>query len=443
MKLRAKVLLGSIGTTVAALLTLGTILATALWENINRQVELRAQAFLAALAVASTGPLSTGRIDELDSLLHALLESNLEVLDLDFAAVLDSDGRVVGHTDQAQYGQRPSSPFLERAKASSEIVMEATKERLLVARPIVTRVPGYPGIRWGTAVVGVATGPIKSEILKVLLRASITIIVIVVMAALLLSFSLQHQVLNPLKGLTKAAQEFASGNMAARIPLAPGQKSPDEVQALAHTFNRMAGQIALHTEQLEERIRQRTRELEEANRKLEEMARTDVLTGLFNRRTFDEQLRLEIMRSKRSGLPLSLLMLDVDHFKHYNDTHGHQAGDKVLREIGQILKQRLRATDYPCRYGGEEFAVILPDVPYEDALKLAEEVRLLVEAHPFDHEETQPGGKLTVSIGVATYPGHGRDEASLIEAADRALYLAKERGRNRVCGASLFPPSSP
>ncbi|MGQ9823932.1 MAG: diguanylate cyclase [Desulfotomaculales bacterium] len=164
-------------------------------------------------------------------------------------------------------------------------------------------------------------------------------------------------------------------------------------------------------------------------------ASKDPLTGLDNRRQLMEALRNELRRAVRYCTPLSLLMLDVDHFKAYNDTHGHPAGDEVLRRLARLLEQNIRTYDRVARYGGEEFVVLLPHTDPKGAFAVAEKLRLLVERTSFPGEETQPEGRLTVSIGVASFPDHASQEDALLAAADRALYAAKAAGRNRVAAA--------
>lgn len=183
--------------------------------------------------------------------------------------------------------------------------------------------------------------------------------------------------------------------------------------------------------ELEAKIHERTHELAEANARLAQLAVTDGLTGLYNHRHLHERLTLEVERSQRSGLPLSLLMLDVDHFKQFNDTFGHPAGDEVLRQLARVLTDTRRANDVVARYGGEEFAVILVDTAKFTAAKVAERVRERVIAHDFS-DAAQKAGKISVSIGVATFAEDGSDAEALVRSADTALYAAKRAGRNRV-----------
>ena len=174
-------------------------------------------------------------------------------------------------------------------------------------------------------------------------------------------------------------------------------------------------------------------ELRTLQAQLREQATRDPLTGLYNRRYLEETLRRELDRAGREGHPLSILMVDVDHFKRLNDTYGHPAGDEVLRTLGRLLQHHARSSDIPCRYGGEEFLVVLPDMPLEAARKRAELVR-----QDFADLRIAFGGTeiaATLSIGVSSYPGHGTTADELIRAADLALYDAKQSGRNRVCYA--------
>lgn len=163
-----------------------------------------------------------------------------------------------------------------------------------------------------------------------------------------------------------------------------------------------------------------------------ELAMRDSLTGLFNRRAFDNRLSEELQRAVRYERPLSLLMIDIDHFKRYNDQHGHPQGDVLLRELSGLLLGCIRGTDFVARYGGEEFAVILPETSPSHALAVANTLLERVRAHPLPLRETQPGGALTVSIGIAGHSPNRPNADRLVQAADQALYQAKGAGRNRL-----------
>jgi len=171
--------------------------------------------------------------------------------------------------------------------------------------------------------------------------------------------------------------------------------------------------------------------------RLEHLSVTDALTGLGNRRAFEEALEVELARARRTGLPVSLVLLDLDRFKNFNDLHGHQAGDAALVAIGRVLRETLRAEDRASRYGGEEFALLLPATGKPAAAELAERVRTEVEA------STLPDGKrITVSLGVASDDGNAPADR-LVAAADTRLYAAKRRGRNRVVADDAEPAVLP
>jgi diguanylate cyclase (GGDEF)-like protein len=159
---------------------------------------------------------------------------------------------------------------------------------------------------------------------------------------------------------------------------------------------------------------------------------TDPLTGLLNRRYLEERLGEELERSKRHRFPVSFLMIDIDNFKEYNDRHGHQAGDTALEMTAQCLKTALRSADVAARYGGEEFSVLLPQTTLSEAQVIAERIRRRVERASFPHRESQPGGAVTVSIGISAFAQKVDTAETIIGAADQALYLAKSRGKNRA-----------
>jgi len=165
-------------------------------------------------------------------------------------------------------------------------------------------------------------------------------------------------------------------------------------------------------------------------RRLAELATTDGLTGCYNKRYFNEELKARLNAAERFGRQLSLVITDIDHFKVVNDTYGHSTGDVVIRELGQILQRLKRETDVVARFGGEEFCVLCEETDAEGAMHLAERVRQELEQTVF---ETELGKlKVTCSLGVATYPDHAKLRDGLFDAADRALYQAKHTGRNRV-----------
>ena len=208
----------------------------------------------------------------------------------------------------------------------------------------------------------------------------------------------------PLGRLTGAAAKVSAGDLSVALPAAGG----GEVGYLTQVFNTMVESLRKHRTELER------------------LSTTDALTGLGNRRHLMNLLPQEVERARRAARPFSILLLDVDHFKKYNDTHGHQAGDEVLARVGVVLRDSIRPYDCAARYGGEEFMVVLSGASLEHARECAERMRKQVQAEEIE------GGPISLSIGVAEFPTHGATVGTIIAQADTALYEAKGAGRNRV-----------
>jgi diguanylate cyclase (GGDEF)-like protein len=206
------------------------------------------------------------------------------------------------------------------------------------------------------------------------------------------------------------------GLLVATVPAGPDAASD---QAAA---NAISEQLALGTSNIN------LREV------LRRQSTVDELTGLYNRRYFDETLRRELFRAERKRTALAVVMIDLDHFKRMNDTYGHDAGDIVLRAVGQVLREGVRRSDVACRYGGEELVLVLPECDAAAAMRSAETIRTAIAALELHHGDTLLPD-VTASFGIAVWPADGDDSPTLLQAADRALYAAKHAGRNRVCTA--------
>jgi len=209
----------------------------------------------------------------------------------------------------------------------------------------------------------------------------------------------------------------------------------EEIELISTVAGRALDKIRLMEENqnLILQLKQKNEELKGANTLLKELSIRDGLTGLHNHKYFQETLALEILRSRRKGVIFSLIFMDVDFFKRYNDTYGHPEGDNLLILLSNFLKECFRKSDLIARYGGEEFVALLPETSKELAFQIAESVCHKVAEYPFPGKDTQPFGKVTISLGVAAFPENGNDGSTLVKHADQALYRAKESGRNKVC----------
>ena len=270
-------------------------------------------------------------------------------------------------------------------------------------------------------VVGLDRAQVLANINRQINVAYVVIAAVVLFALIGAWWGSERFILRPLRALAAKAERYGQGDFSFK---AGGFKWPPEFAPLNQALEGMAEQLAA-----------RESVLIEENRQLESLAQLDGLTGVANRRSFDARLRAEWGASARTSQPLSLLMIDVDHFKRFNDRYGHPAGDACLKTIAACLsKCELRRNDFIARYGGEEFAIVLPSLPSAAAMEIAERLRLGVFDLALENSQS-PVDRITISVGVAELVGDGsKDAGALIEAADAALYNAKRRGRNIVSG---------
>lgn len=222
----------------------------------------------------------------------------------------------------------------------------------------------------------------------------------------------EELVIVPLKAKDKVNGIILADNFITKKPI-----TKDDIRMLIMLANQ-AG-LAIENSQLYE--------------KTEMGAHSDYLTSLWNHGYFQYLLHSELEKAKATKTSLSLIMLDIDDFKVYNDQLGHQAGDQILKDLGILLKNQSRKMDFVCRYGGEEFTIILPQTDKEEAYIIAERLRQDIQRQPFMHEEILPHKKLTVSLGLATFPEDGTNPSELIQQSDRKLYQAKHQGKNITC----------
>jgi diguanylate cyclase (GGDEF)-like protein len=305
---------------------------------------------------------------------------------------------------------------------------------LLVSMPTVS------GVRWGTLIAAFDLRAVERRAAWARLALAFAALGLAAVLALVLYAGLSRMVVRPIRKLATAAEAIQKGDLGARV----GLRRDDELGRLGHVFDQMAGEIESYTHELEAKVAERSAEVQRKNVDLEllnhqlrnavaelaRLARIDALTNVHNRRHFAEVLEQEVAR--QGDRPTTLLMVDVDHFKRVNDTHGHLCGDAVLREIAVLLGRGLRGADVLTRYGGEEFAAILPDTGVQRGAEVAERLRVAIGNHDFQPATMRPIGRITVSIGVSCHPQQADSAESLIGRADEALYAAKGAGRDRV-----------
>ena len=280
------------------------------------------------------------------------------------------------------------------------------KENSLLIKPMII----------DNTIVGYAIANYESTIKDkmVLINQTITyqifiiIFIVLIISTFIIIFSLK--LLYPLELLIDGIKNITSGNLSFVIK----NTSNDEIGVVIDAFNDMT----LKRKLIEDELR--------------EMAIHDGLTGLYNHKYFYTLLEEELPRADRYHHDVSLLMLDVDNFKKFNDNYGHPSGDAILHTLSERLVARVRGIDSVCRYGGEEITILLPETDLTTAKNIAESLRLLVEQEAFLIENDQEVN-ITTSIGVSTYPQHAKNAVSLVSTADKALYQAKRKGRNRVC----------
>ncbi len=282
------------------------------------------------------------------------------------------------------------------------------------------------GLPW--AVVAEVSPEKAYEPIRRLRNLALLLVTALMAIVSLIAYFLGQIIVRPLARLTAGAAEVAAGDLSVDLPVTES----GEVGYLTEVFNDMVGRLRRGREALD----LASEELRQRNVELERLSVTDGLTNLMNRRKAMEVLEEEIERADRMEHPLGLLMLDVDHFKRYNDTWGHLEGDAVLKAVAAAISGATRGIDTVSRYGGEEFMVLLPKCDG----KGAEEASARILSHLA--VEGFKGGSVTMSIGIACFPEHGDSSDSLIQAADDALYQAKEQGRNRYVVAVPGPPST-
>lgn len=313
----------------------------------------------------------------------------------------NSDMKNIDEADQEYNRKILEQHFKTVLQSNNENILHDEKDNLLI-KPIVIN----------NEIVAYATSNYENTIDKKMVIINQTflyiffVIIFIVFVMSIFIIILSLQLLQPFKLLIEGIKKVTAGNLSVTID----NTSNDEFGLVIDAFNNMT----------QKRV------------ELEELATQDGLTGLYNHKFFYTAFENEISRVDRYNKPVSLLLIDIDNFKNVNDTYGHIAGDTILIELSQRLMKHVRSTDYVCRYGGEEFAVILVETDIDVTKTIAEDLRLVIEKEPFLIEDGRYI-QMTVSIGVSTYSEDAKEVLTIFSNADSALYEAKNSGRNRVC----------
>jgi diguanylate cyclase (GGDEF)-like protein len=317
------------------------------------------------------------------------------------ASLLTADGGLIvssagGSREAMQLRYAPETIRAQLQSNGTPVELtDVTGERVVGSmRPV-------PGIDW-IVVAAIPSAEVYGQLARMRL-VTVAIVAGTLLVAALVGYALGLIITRPLDRLTRAASKVAAGDLEVELVDTKG----GEVGYLTEVFRDMVARL-------------RTSRVE-----LERLSVTDPLTGLENRRRMMESLQNEVLRSRRLEHVFSVVMVDVDHFKDYNDTHGHMAGDEALKRVAMVLRGALRDGDSVARYGGEEFFVLLPETPAAAAADLVKRVRAALAKH------APPAGPVTLSCGIAAYPANGDSGEALIRAADAALYEAKRDGRDR------------
>ena len=337
--------------------------------------------------------------------------------------LFNSEGEIVARKDGSRgYAGKATDEFSLladfRGKPSGYVRGSLPNRRPAMAavNTLLGLTPPLDTLKWRIAVVQPLDDPSEETVTLIqnLRRGILIAVAVTLVSTFIISVVLLRSILLPLNRLIQATIQVRQGNLSA----ATGAEGSDEIGHLAKFFKEMLNQ------------------LKQSLDRLQELATTDALTGLANRRVFNEKLDTELKRARRYTHPLSLAILDIDFFKRCNDTHGHAFGDIVLKEVARLCRECCRDTDVVARYGGEEIAFILPETPKEKSLQVVERIRASVENYQIRDEEKNSTVKVTVSIGLAVFPDDDPHAKILFSLADQALYQAKESGRNRVVAAT-------
>jgi diguanylate cyclase (GGDEF)-like protein len=425
------------------LLTVGLIGLTAIavttfhfwheWRDEQMETRTRGRLALRMLAELSAPRLAPADEVQLEQILSGIALGS----DVAYVAVFDETGAPLAERRYAPRLEGGTLPALTLDPAAAATGEDVVLDRVIAGDHYMELVAPVRG-KSGTAPAGFVRLGMSFERQQQSFRAqllgALTVVGLLVVVAVVATLLLTRGLVAPMRRLMRAARAVGSGRLDVYVPT----RSSDELGLLTHTFNHMTqrlaesqAEVATYQRTLEDKVAQRTKELEVATAHAYKLAQHDILTGLPNRSLLNQRLRQILAQALRDGTQVACLFLDFDHFKRINDTFGHDAGDQLLQAIAQRLTKAVRESDTVARLGGDEFVLILPSLPKSDAtLEVMAVISRVRDSFTVPFELSDQIPTLTCSIGVAIYPVDAPDAVTLIKQADTAMYAAKESGRN-------------
>ena len=418
MRIRSRLTIATALPVLLAITLAGSVVVREFGEIYHDEARSRAAEQLRSLALPCARSLAVHALDRLDGYLNQAATTGNSSMPLRFIAMVDPNGAIVANAASGGAEQDGAHSGLDRTfleDAARGGLPRWRRQRLEDGRLVLDMtMPSISGLRWGTLVARFELNEVERRVADARNIMIGLAMLLTAVLALAQNLALARVVAEPVAELARTAEGIRRGELDSRAWVT----SSDELGELAGDFNAMADELQSYTESLERKVeeraaevRRKNRQLEDVNarlagavRELERLATTDKLTGVANRRHFDRSLAFEFRRAERTTHPFCLVMVDVDHFKNYNDRNGHQAGDRALQKLVATLRGKLRTTDLLARYGGEEFVVLLYDTSKKAAMKVAETLRRAVAAADFEHGDGQPLGSVTASFGGARPP---------------------------------------
>lgn len=435
MRISTKVAL-SISVVVAVAGAMATTVALSVQEQ-ERRAEFAAKSIetLQLLAASVGASVAEQRHERVQALIDNVANQKDKFPQVTDLVVIDLHGRVLAALDPTRFNDVVEDSDLASDLALHDPRARQEKGALSVVVPLrTTHHHGVIRARFEQERLALSIAQQKRD-------AGVLVVATMLLVAVALDWILRRLVASRITKLAQTAGALSAGRLTVRA----NASGKDEIAALGHSFNRMAGALQHYTDDLEQIISERTDDLQKANRRLEQLAITDQLTGLANRRHFDENARRALEVARRNERPLSVVLADADSFKTINDRHGHAVGDAVLQCIARVMADNARKADLVARVGGEEFAVLMPEAGVGLARQGAERMREALERTVHLQVPQLGDSAMTASFGVAAYERADDRLEDLLSAADTALYRSKTAGRNRVTiverGAAPTAPS--